>query len=114
MPTCDQQFEQLMIDLKKANDDVIALKAQVNMFRQVAIDLFNGGWDEHHMLSISGRAREAFDSTPEQCLNSVKCEAYRKGFMASGEGYNGEHGADEADIKAEVNDYLRELEGNTD
>lgn len=59
----------------KKDAEIEALKAQVNELRQVAIQLFNGGWDEEHSLAISGQAKEVFNKTPEQCLNSVKSKA---------------------------------------
>ena len=35
-------------------------------------------------------AKEVLESTPRQNLNAVKREAFREGFMISGEGFNGQ------------------------
>lgn len=88
--TCDQQFEELMVRLNKAEARVIelessdeALKAQVNELKQALCDssyLLSGlkldnTTDNIKVKSHHDGNMEVIHKTPEQCLNSVKSEA---------------------------------------
>ena len=87
-----------------------ALKCQSEELRQALIMLFNGGWDDDHNNEISKIVKYVLDFTSEQCLESIKAEACRAGFMASDVGCNGEYREDYAD--AVVDEYLYSSYGN--
>lgn len=55
--------------------EIAALKAQVNSMREALVLSFNGAWDDDHAMTIDKAVRAALSSTPEQCLNSVKADA---------------------------------------
>ena len=63
--------------IKECNDfeaETVALKAQVAQLKEALVMSFNGAWDDDHALTIDTTVRAAIDSTPEQCLNSVKAD----------------------------------------
>lgn len=55
-----------------------ALKAQVNCLREVL-----------KVLDRNSKAREALETTPEQCLAEVKAKAIEDAVKTTSEGYDG-------------------------
>ena len=98
--TCDQQFEALVVRLNKAESENVQLKAQVNKLKDGVTHFNSSRGDLNPLL-------EAYIKTPEQCLNSVKIEAYKEGFCYSCGVYNGDSSTEVIDVA--VNSYSEQL-----
>ena len=65
-------YEQQALELINKVEE---LEVHNYLLRKALVDLFNGGWDEEHSQLITNQAKIALESTPEQCLDSVKADA---------------------------------------
>ena len=84
--------------------EISALKAQVNSLREALVLSFNGAWDDDHAIDLDAQVRLAISSTPEQCLSSVKADAVEEFFKYMiGEGMVSDNGVD-----AFIDDFLND------
>tara|TARA_R110002111_G_scaffold256886_1_gene324338 strand:+ start:74 stop:409 length:336 start_codon:yes stop_codon:yes gene_type:complete len=92
------------MSIKELTQENDALKANNIILKEALVALYDGGWDEDHAGLIDNQVKIALESTPAQCINSIKADAINGffGYLIS-EGVGSDNGVDPV-----IDDYLLE------